>query len=89
MFGHSPKFNLNLKEKVVKVLLYPKWSNDIFCNGKTSSFTYSARDEWFFKSNLDLTRKFISITNSYYKRIDPEDRVRTFIRPYESKRYYL
>lgn len=87
--GHSPKFNLKLKENVAKVLLYPKWSNDIFCNGKTSSFTYSLRDEWFFKSNLDLTRKFISITNSYYNRIDPNDRVRIFIRPYGSKRYYL
>ena len=88
-YGHSPRFNLNLMERVVKVLLYPKWSNSIFCNGKTPSFTYSMRDDWFFKSNLDLTRKFISITNSYYKRIDPSDKTRTFIRPYESRRYYL
>ena len=88
-YGHSPRFNLNLMERVVKVLLYPKWSNNIFCNGKTPSFTYSMRDDWFFKSNLDLTRKFISITNSYYNRIDPSDKTRTFIHPYESRRYYL
>jgi hypothetical protein len=87
--GYSPRFNGYLPERFVKLLLYPKWNDKIFCNGKTSSFTYSMRDEWFFKSNLDLTRKFISITNSYFNRIDPDDKTRKFIRPYQSKRYYL
>ena len=86
--GYSPEFSGYLPERIVKLILYPKWNNNIFCNGKTASFTYSMRDDWFFKSNLDLTRKFVSITNSYFKRIDPEG-PRTFIRPYQSKRYYL
>jgi hypothetical protein len=89
VYGYSPKFKKYLRERFLKSLLYPKWSNDIFCNGKTSSFTYSMRDEWFFKSNLDLTRKFVSITNSYFNRIDPEDKTRRFIHPYQSRKYYL
>jgi hypothetical protein len=89
MNGYSPRFNGYLPERLAKLLLYPKWSDKIFCNGKTTSFTYSMRDEWFFNSNLDLTRKFISITNSYFNRIDPEDKTRKFICPYQSKRYYI
>ena len=89
MAGHSKKFNKTLREEVRKKLIYPKWSNDIFCNGKSSSKTYSLRDEWFFKSNLDLKNRFIDITNSYYKIVDPINKSREQIRPMHSGRYLL
>jgi len=87
--GHSKKFKMTLREEVRKKLIYPKWSNEIFCNGKAKSKTYSLRDEWFFKSNLDLRKRFIDITNSYYKIVDPSNTTREQIRPLYSGRYLL
>lgn len=87
--GYSKRFKKYLKDETVKMLLYPKWSNDIFCNGKTSSFTYSIRDEWFLKSNLDYLKRFHEITNSCYRLINPSDRVRRNLLPLHSKRYVL
>jgi hypothetical protein len=88
--GYSRKFNKYLKDDVVKTILYPRWSNQIFCNGKTSSYTYSLRDEWFFKSNLDEKKRFIDITNSYFTFVDPENRQeRRNIIPQTSGKYYI
>jgi hypothetical protein len=88
--GYSPYNDKFLHEKVVKLLLYPKWSNDIFCNGKTSSFTYSMRDDWFWKSNLEQKNKFIDITNTYFKIVDPnESNKRITAYPYWSRKYWI
>lgn len=81
--AYSKKYNKYLKEEVLKTIIYPKWSNDIFCNGKTSSFTYSIRDEWFLTSNLEIKRKFIYLTNYYFAKVDPNNtQSRRNIRPY-------
>jgi hypothetical protein len=80
---------VSVKSNVVKLLLYPKWSNDIFSNGKTSSFTYSMRDDWFFLGNLEQKKRFIEITNTYYNRIDPTDKKRITVSPMFSRKYYL
>jgi hypothetical protein len=81
--GMSRKYG-HLLDEVVKVLIYPKWSNDIFCNGKTRSFTYSARDKWFFESNVEQLPRFMDITNTYFNRIDPSDQKRINIYPVSS-----
>ena len=88
--GYSKRFNKYLRDDVVKTILYPKWSNDIFCNGKASSFTYSLRDEWFFKSNLNQRDRFIEITNTLFNNIDPNNlQNRRNVLPQYSRRYWL
>ena len=81
--------DISINDELLKYLLYPKWSNSIFNNGKTSSFTYSARDEWFLKSNLDNLKKFHSVTDYYFNNINPKDTIRKKIKPVFSKRYWL
>jgi hypothetical protein len=88
--GYSRKYDKYLKDDVIKTIIYPKWSNDIFCNGKTPSFTYSIRDEWFLTSNLELKTKFIDITNSYFAIADPDNKQhRRNILPYYGPKYRI
>ena len=68
-FGYNPRIKKYLKVETVKTLIYPKWSNSIFCNGKSPSMVYSIRDSWFLKSNLNQIKKFNSITESYFCKI--------------------
>jgi hypothetical protein len=88
--GISKKFRKHLKVEHLKTIIYPKWSNDIFCNGKTPSYTYSLRDEWFFRSNLELKQKFIHITNDYFKVANPDNpRNRKSVLPRYSPKYRI
>jgi hypothetical protein len=81
--------NINIDDELLKYLLYPKWNSSIFNNGKTSSFTYSQRDEWFLKSNLETLKVFNNVTDYYYNNISPDDKIRKRIKPFYSKRYWL
>lgn len=87
--GTSFLLNMHFTNLNVKNILYPKWSNDIFCNGKTASFTYSSRDLWFFRSNLNNLKRFIDITDSYFKKFDSDNGKRRSIRPHFSKKYWI
>lgn len=87
--GTSFLLNMHFRDLNVKNILYPKWSNDIFCNGKTASFTYSSRDLWFFRSNLNNLKRFIDITDSYFKKFDSDNGKRRSIRPHFSKKYWI
>jgi len=91
--GYSPLFDKFLKDEPVKTLLYPKWSNDIFCNGKAHSFVYSARDKWLLTSNVLAGLRYRSIVNSIYGRLDPlrreEDGFKKNMMPFYSPLYYL
>lgn len=87
--GYSTQFDKFLRDNHVKTILYPKWSNSIFCNGKAISFTYSLRDEWFLKSNLDTRQRFYEIADSYYNVVDPDDIERRNILPMKSGVYFL
>jgi hypothetical protein len=88
-YGYSQKLDMYLRDGSVKTLIYPKWSNSIFCNGKASSFTYSLRDEWFLNSNLDTRKRFYEIADSYYNVVDPTDIERRSILPMKSGVYFL
>jgi hypothetical protein len=87
--GYSVKTGKYLKDRIIKMILYPKWNNDIFSNGKTSSFTYSMRDDWFFLGNIDQKKRFIEITNSYFNRIDPTNKERISVSPMFSRKYMI
>jgi hypothetical protein len=85
-FGYNKTLKQYLRAESVKNLIYPKWSNDIFCNGKAGSFIYSDRDKWFFKSNLDLKERFDQIV----KNVVNHGRIKNKnIVPHYSQRYYL
>jgi hypothetical protein len=86
--GISRKLNMHLTDFAIKTILYPKWSNGIFCNGKAGSFIYSLRDEWFLKSNLELSSRYTQIVNSYRNKLGFEDNTRS-IHPHYSPRYFL
>ena len=79
-----------LYDNTVKTLLYPKWSNDIFCNGKAGSFIYSERDLWFLTSNLDNFIRYKNIVNYYLDKtdFDRKEKKRN-LTPQKSKRYWL
>lgn len=85
-FGYNKNLNQYLCVETVKNLIYPKWSNDIFCNGKAGSFIYSDRDTWFFNSNLELKQRYDQIVKHVvsYGRIKDRN-----IIPHSSRRYYL
>ena len=87
--GFSQKFDMYLRDNTIKTLIYPKWSNDIFCNGKASSFVYSLRDEWFLKSNLENRKRFMEIADSYFRTVDPDDHERKSTWPLRSGAYYI
>jgi hypothetical protein len=88
--GVNKKLRMYLSDSTIKSILYPKWNNGIFCNGKTASYTYSIRDEWFFRSNLQYKEKFINITNDLFKVVDEENvQKRRNIVPHYSPKYWL
>ena len=88
--GYSKKFNMYLCDNIVKTLLYPKWSNDIFCNGKAGSFIYSKRDLWFLTSNLDNFIRYKNIVDYYLDKtdFDRKEKKRN-LTPQNSRRYWL
>jgi hypothetical protein len=87
--GYSKKFDAYLNDDAVKSIIYPKWSNSIFCNGKASSFVYSLRDEWFLNSNLNYKDRFLDIAESYFSTVDPDDRERKYLSPIKTGVYFI
>jgi hypothetical protein len=83
-----------LKTSVVNQLVYPTWSNNIYTNGKTPSFVYSIRDNWFLNSSTIEREKFLKFVDTYFKKIgdywanDPEDYGKG-LRLHVSKNYWL
>jgi len=88
--GYSRKFDGYLKDAYVKTALYPRWSNDIFCNGKASSFVYSLRDDWFLNGNVDTRSKYMQMVDSIFNNIDHDaNEGRRNIIPHYSPQYWL
>lgn len=86
---YSKKFDAYLNDEALKSVIYPKWSSDIFCNGKATSFVYSLRDEWFLNSNLDHRGRFLDIAESYFRTVDPEDTERKYLYPIKTGVYFI
>ena len=61
VYGYNKTLNMYLTVDSVKTLLYHKWSNDIFCNGKAPSFILSPRDAWIANSNLPQAANYMAI----------------------------
>ena len=91
-YGFNEQLNQFIKVETIKTLLYPKWSNKIFCNGKAASFVFSERDRWFLQSNLTEQTKYFSIMNSVYKKLGTEwistQNYRNIV-PHQTCEYYI
>lgn len=88
-YGYNKVLNKYLTIESAKVLLYPKWSNDIFCNGKAGSFIFSDRDKWFFESNLDTKNRFSQIIKKTISIIGNDWVFNKNLRRHPSLKFYL
>ena len=66
---YSKKFNKHLKTDIHKQILYPKWSNIIYCNGKTTTVFMGLRDNWLRYSNSEYKNKLSDIIQTYQKKL--------------------
>ena len=86
--GYSAKLNMHLKQETQKTLLYPKWSNSIFCNGKSIFRILGLRDNWFVNSTSDELIKIKNVITNY-RNVSSEKLNRKAIYPLYSKTYWL
>ena len=88
--GYNSVINKYLKDEIFKTLIYPKWSNSIYCNGKTATgYTFSERDEWFHKSNDSLVKRYVEIVDSFRARIKDKTNKYDTLLPFYSKKYVI
>jgi len=87
--GFNPELKKYLTLDAVKILLYPKWNRNIFCNGKASSVLFSDRDAWFIKSNLAESHNYEQMIYSVVKRVGSKWYTNRNFSYHESIKYYL
>ena len=63
--NRPPNKNMTLKIEIIKSILYPKWSNKIYCNGKSPTRIFGLRDDWFVKSNIHELQKTKEALKNY------------------------
>ena len=87
--GYNKQLGMYLTLDAVKILLYPKWNNSIFCNGKASSMLFSERDDWFFRSNLNQNNKYEQMIYSLIKRVGSDWYKQKDLVFHQTPKYYL
>ena len=63
--NRPPNKNMTLKIEIIKSILYPKWLNKIYCNGKSPTRIFGLRDDWFVKSNIHELQKTKEALKNY------------------------
>lgn len=94
---YNPTIKKYLHIPAVKRLLYPKWSNKIFVEKRTSSYIYSQRDDWLWNTNADAAVQYDSVMNYYITRMENYQSEGIYgdvyekkrIKPFYSKKYLL
>ena len=89
VLAHYAKLhNKPLSYEETKAIIYPTWKTDTFCNGKSRSMVYSARDEFFLKGNV-LVSRYNDIVDSYYRQINDKTPIqnRVTMHPLATKEY--
>jgi hypothetical protein len=66
--GYNPNINRYLKYEALKEIIYPTWDPNTFNVGKSLSFIYSCRDEYFFRGNVHVKR-YNEIVDSVFKQL--------------------
>lgn len=87
--GYNKVLNQYLTESAVKTIIYPRWDNNIFCNGKANSFIFSIRDTWFLDSNLSEKDWYKSMVYSVVRNAGTEWFAGQNVKLHGSKKYYL
>jgi len=85
--NYSPSLNMFLKAEKIKELLYPKWSNNIFCNGKSPRRILGLRDEWISKLDISKKETMSSVISNIFSLT--EQTKPTAMKPFYSKKYWL
>ena len=93
-YGYNRRIKKYITSNAAKTILYPTWSNNIFCNGKPTNFIYSERDSWFWNGNADEVEKMRALSQKYFETIGSEwindgVNIRSGIKCHASPRYYL
>ena len=78
---------MHLKINVLKKLLYPKWSDKIYCNGKSPTRILGLRDDWFTQSDSKQLDIMLDILTNYNK-IAGKTNTKALC-PIYSKKYWL
>jgi len=90
LYGYNKTINQYLTDETVKILIYPKWKPDTFCNGKGSGLIFSDRDSWIWNSNLEQLTRYKSLV---YTMVQKSASInwfnKNFVRAHTSNRYYL
>lgn len=93
-YGYNKRINKFITSTAAKKILYPKWDPNTFCNGKTSGFIFSERDEWFWKGNADGVDMMQTLCKNYFKSvgkfwINDGENISSGIKGHASPKYYL
>ena len=88
-YGFNKVLGKYLTDNAIKTIIYPRWDNNIFCNGKSSSFIFSIRDTWFLHSNLAEKDWYNNMIYSLVKNVGMSWFSNRNVKVHQSKRYYL
>jgi hypothetical protein len=68
-YGYNRRLNKYLTSEAAKIVLYPTWDPNTYCNGKASSMVFSERDRWFWSSNIETKEAIKSLGKQYFNTI--------------------
>ena len=89
-YGYNPNIKMYLSGNTIKKLLYPKWSNSIYCNGKTATgYIFSERDKWFHKRKDILVQRYVEAIKSFKTIAGNKYNITDKLIPFHSKKYLI
>lgn len=93
-FGYNKQLGKYLTAESSKMVLYPRWRNDIFNAGKQNKRFFSARNQWIWDSNLEQKDLFLSAGKHLYEQagnywVNELGVIHRGIKCHTSPRYYL
>jgi hypothetical protein len=93
-YGYNRTLKQYVTSAAAKLILYPSWDPNTYCNGKPSNMVFSERDDWFWNGNSDQVTMMKSLADRFFTKIGSywiNDGVnpRSGIKCHCSPRYYL
>jgi hypothetical protein len=68
-YGYNHRLKKYLTSAAAKIVLYPTWDPNTYCNGKSSSLIFSDRDQWLWRSNIKIKENIQALGKSYFNTI--------------------
>lgn len=66
IYGYNKKLRKYITSNAAKLILYPQWDPNTYCNGKARSMVFSDRDSWIWDGNIDELAVLKSISRRYF-----------------------